>query len=128
MQYFTPDIVKSHLHRKEFVKNYWYWTSHGEEDNSEVGGGSTSHSMNFDYDHNDHNHIENMLHVVFQANEMNMSSYHDVNPEAFCTRLESSQRPLYEGCNITELETSVRLFSIKSGTTCLNVVSTKLLV
>ena len=70
--------------------------------------------MNFDYDHNDHNHMENMLHAAFQANEMNMSSHHDVNPEAFYTMLESAQRPLYEGCNITELETSVRLLSIKS--------------
>ena len=67
MQYFSPDIVKSHLYRKGLVKNYWYWTSHGEEDNSEVGGASSSHSMNFDYDHNDHNHMENMVHAAFQA-------------------------------------------------------------
>ena len=33
MQYFAPDVVKSHLYRKGFVKNYWYWTNHGEEDN-----------------------------------------------------------------------------------------------
>ena len=32
----TPDVVKSHLYRKGFVKNYWYWTIHREEDNSEV--------------------------------------------------------------------------------------------
>ena len=56
-----------------------------------------------------------MLHAAFQANEMNMSSLHDVNPEAFYTMLESVQRPLYEGCDITELETSMRLLSIKSG-------------
>jgi len=71
--------------------------------------------MNFYYDHNDHNHIENMVQAAFPANEMNMSSHHDVNPETFYTMLESAQRPLYEGCNITELETSVRLLSIKSG-------------
>ena len=29
--------------------------------------------------------------------------------------LESAQKPLYEGCNITELETSMRLLSIKSA-------------
>ena len=46
---------------------------------------------------------------------MNMSSHHDVNPEAFYAMLESAQRPLYKGRNITELETSVRLLSIKSG-------------
>jgi len=45
--------------------------------------------MNFDYDHNDHNHMENMMHATFQANEMNMSSHHDVNPETFYTMLES---------------------------------------
>jgi len=71
--------------------------------------------MNFDYDHNDHNHMENMLHAVFQANEMNISSYCDANRAAFYAILESAQRPLYEGCNITELVTSVRLRSIKSG-------------
>ena len=43
MQYFTPDVIKSQLYRKGFVKNYWYWTSHGEEDNLEVGGASSSH-------------------------------------------------------------------------------------
>jgi len=111
MQYFAPNIIKSHLYRKGFVKNCWYWTSHGEEDNSEAGAASSSHSMNFDYDHNDENHMENMLH----ANEMNISSHHDANPEVFYTMLESGQRPLYEGCNITELETSMRLLSIKSG-------------
>ena len=94
MQYFVPDVVKSHLYRKGFVTNYWYWTSHGEEDNLEVGGASSSHSINFDYDHNDHNHMENMFQVAFQANEMNMSSHHNVNPEAFYTMLESAQKPL----------------------------------
>ena len=89
-------------------------TSYGEEDNSEVGGASSSHSMNFDYDHNDHNHMENILHAAFQANEMNMSSHHDVNPEAFYTMLESAQKSLYEGSNKTEFETSVRLLNIKS--------------
>jgi len=97
------------------VKNYWYWTSHGEEDNLEAGGVSSSQSMNFDYNHNDHNHMENMFHATFHANEMNMNSSHDVNPEAFYTILESTQSPLYEGCNIIELETFMRLFSIKSG-------------
>ena len=24
MQYYTPDVVKSHLYRNGFVKNYWY--------------------------------------------------------------------------------------------------------
>ena len=56
-----------------------------------------------------------MLHPAFQANEMNMSGYHHVNPEAFYTMLESAQSPLYEGCNITEFEISMRLLSIKSG-------------
>ena len=42
-------------------------------------------------------------------------SNHDVNLGTFYTMLESAQRSLYEGYNITELETSVRLFSIKSG-------------
>ena len=37
MQYFAPDVVKFHLYRKEFLKNYLYWTSHREDDNSEVG-------------------------------------------------------------------------------------------
>jgi len=90
MQYITPDIVKSHLYRKGFVKNYWYWTSHREEDNSKVGGASSSQSMNFDYDDNDHNHMENILHAAFQANEMNMSSSHDANPEAFYAMLVSA--------------------------------------
>jgi len=115
MQYFTHNVVKPNLYKKGFVKNYLYWTIHREEDNSEVGGASTSHSMNFDYNHNDHNHMEHMLHTAFQANEMNMSSHHYVNPEAFYTMLEPAQTPLYEGYNITELEASVRLLSIKSG-------------
>ena len=34
MQYFTSNVVMSHLYQKGFVKNYWYWISHGEEDNS----------------------------------------------------------------------------------------------
>jgi len=46
---------------------------------------------------------------------MNMSSSHDENPKAFYTMLEFAQRPLYEGCNITKLGTSLRLLSIKSG-------------
>ena len=46
---------------------------------------------------------------------MNMSSSYDANPVTFYTTLESGQRPLYEGSNIAELETSVRLLSIKSG-------------
>ena len=90
MQYFTSDVVKSYLYRKGFVKNYWYWTSHAEEDNSKAGGASSSHFMNFDYDHNDHNHMENMFYTAFQANEMNMRSHHDVNPEAFYTMFELS--------------------------------------
>ena len=105
--------MKSYSDRKGFVKNYWYWTSHGEEDNSKVGGASSSLSMNFDYDHNDHNNMENMIHAAFRANEMNMSSSHDVNAETFYIMLESTQIPLYEGCSITKLETSVRLLSIK---------------
>ena len=87
MQYFAPDVVKFHLYRKGFVKNYWYWISHGKEDNLEAGGACSSHSMNFDYDNNDHNYMENMLHATFQVNEMNMSSSYKVNPEAFYTML-----------------------------------------
>jgi len=97
------------------VNNNSYWTSHGDDDNLKVGVASSSQSMSYDYDHNDHNHMENMLHVTFQANEMNTSSSHEVNPKAFYTMLESAQRPLYEGYNITKLETSVRLLSIKLG-------------
>jgi len=56
-----------------------------------------------------------MLYDAFQANTMNTSSSLDANPEVFCNMLESAQQPLYKGCKITELETSMRLFSIKSG-------------
>ena len=59
--------------------------------------------------------MENMLHAAFKANEMNTGSSHDINPERFYTVLESAQRPLYERCNIIELETSVRLLNVKSG-------------
>ena len=59
--------------------------------------------------------MENIFHAAFQTNEVNMSSSHEVNHEAFYTMLESAQRPLYEGFNVIELETSVRLLSIKSG-------------
>ena len=31
MQYYTPEVVKYHLYRKGFMKNYWYWTNHGEK-------------------------------------------------------------------------------------------------
>ena len=71
--------------------------------------------MDYNYDDNDHNHMKNMVDTAFEVNDMNMSCSHDVNLETFYTMLESAQRPLYEGCNITELETSVMLLSIKSG-------------
>jgi len=44
-----------------------------------------------------------------------MSSSLNVNTEAFYTMLESAQKPLYEGCNISKLETTARLSSIKSS-------------
>ena len=56
----------------------------------------------------------NMLHAALQTNEINMSSSYEVNPKTFYTTLEYAKQFLYDGCNITELETSVRLLSIKS--------------
>ena len=46
--------------------------------------------MSYDYDHDNHNYMENILQAAFEANEMNMSS-HEVNPKAFYTMLESAQ-------------------------------------
>ena len=43
-----------------------------------------------------------------------MNSSHKVNPEAFYTMLEYAQQPLHDGCNIIELETSMRVLRIKS--------------
>ena len=61
------------------------------------------------------NHMENMLHNAFQATQMNMSGSPDANPKVFCTIFEFAEQPLYEGCNVTKLETSVRLLNIKSS-------------
>jgi len=29
-KYLTHDVVKLHLYKKIFVRNYWFWTSHEE--------------------------------------------------------------------------------------------------
>ena len=71
-EYLTPDIVKLHLYRKEFVQNYWFWTSHREVVPIHYGEGTSSDTgvhLNID-DHNfdsadsggyNHHHVETCL-------------------------------------------------------------------
>ena len=122
--YREPDDVKLHLYQNNFVKEYWYWTSHGETEPTEYGNVGNSNAQNF-YEHmvpsdmgNTEPFVDRVGAVVNDGTvtiEVNVNEQPNAEVQTFYNMLQAAQRPLLDGCtNQTELSNAVRLTSIKS--------------
>ena len=125
-KYLAPDVVKLQLYRKWFVKNYWFWTTHGEvvpTHNGEATSSNIGVHLNIE-DHtfdsterggyNDH-HMKTMLSNIFRRDNDTPVSGRNVQAKTFYNMLESAQQSLYEGCTThSKLSAAMRLLSIKS--------------
>jgi len=118
--------MKLHLYSKAFVRNYWFWASHGEVVPTHYGEGTSSDTgvhLNI-VDHTfesaegggyNYHHMETRLSDVFRCDNDTPVSGCNVQAKAFYNMLESAKQPLYEGCTThNELSTAMRLLSIKS--------------
>ncbi|XP_075106867.1 uncharacterized protein LOC142179877 [Nicotiana tabacum] len=123
LHFFGSEDVKAHLYKKEFMDNYFVWTSHGEIDGSDcifhnVVIGESSWSVGNNIQHlRYHEMVADAfgMHFNFETHE---SVEQPSNEEAkyFYEQLEAASRPLREGSMHSQLSVAVRLLSIKSDT------------
>jgi len=86
--------MKLHLYRKDFVQNYWFWTTHGKVVLTHYPEGTSSYTMiqvnnfNHNYDgnevggYNDHD-METMLNDAFRYEEIALCLDVIVNVDTF---------------------------------------------
>ncbi|XP_058729647.1 uncharacterized protein LOC131601773 isoform X2 [Vicia villosa] len=110
--------AKVHIFKKGFTPDYWYWTCHGEV-NPELCV-ELSRKQYAQEGYNDHhNRFENMVYDVFgPQHQMQCDDDYEESPniadQKFYDLLHAAQKPLWPGCDHTELSVAVRLLTIKS--------------
>ena len=129
MRFFVPDEVHEHLLRRGFVRNYWYWTAHGEYEPNElndVGASGTSGHGSFCMDH-EHNNYESMVFDAMGQNAYDQSARNNEkmnsnveeppnkDTQYFYDVLNSAWWELWPECESHfELSMAVQMMSLKS--------------
>ncbi|XP_075091894.1 uncharacterized protein LOC107830110 [Nicotiana tabacum] len=112
-----PDVVKIHLYKKGFMKNYYVKTIHG-EDVASVGDLDFQNFFSSEGSPLAENNFENSRsnEMVRDAFVMHPRAQSEPNDDAkrFYEQLKEASRPLYEGSMHSKLSVAVRLLSIKS--------------
>ncbi|XP_038693762.1 uncharacterized protein LOC119991488 [Tripterygium wilfordii] len=121
-RYLTPDEVKVDLYRKGFTPNYWYWTSHGEEEpqidveiDRSLPGSSSVHIS----DDQQMNRYQTMIFDAVGPDftteyEQNVEEAPNMDAQKFYDMLHACQKQLWPGSKHSELSVAVRMLSIKS--------------
>ncbi|XP_070010307.1 uncharacterized protein [Nicotiana sylvestris] len=121
MKFEKPEVVKLHLYRKGFIKNYFVCTNHGEIDSSceifhnMVVCESIRSVENINRDSRIHDMVTDAFRMHFggEPNE-NVVQTPNYDAKRFYEQLEEASRPLRKGSPHFELPVAVRLLSIKS--------------
>ncbi|XP_060178050.1 uncharacterized protein LOC132607983 [Lycium barbarum] len=119
--YETPEIVRLHLYKDGFEKDYAVWTSHGETDSSfgrfqDFVVGESSRVMERNVQNS---RMHDMVQDAYGMHSNFESDNHDEeapNEEAshFFEQLKNASRPLYDGSPHSQLSIVVRLLCIKA--------------
>ncbi|XP_045833662.1 uncharacterized protein LOC123924740 [Trifolium pratense] len=117
----TPNEVMNHLYKKGFRKNYFYWTSHGEERPASI---PITHPPPSVYGRSGcGENLRSYERMVMDAagpsfadnHEQSMEETPNDKTQAFFDLLSAAQSPLFEGCTShSELSASLQLLTIKA--------------
>nr|XP_033517647.1 uncharacterized protein LOC104118015 [Nicotiana tomentosiformis] len=112
-----PYVVKIHLYKKGFMKNYYVWTIHG-EDIASVGDVDFQNFFGSEGSPLAENNVKNSRfnEMVRDAFVMHPGAQSEPNDDAkrFYEQLQEASRPLYEDSLHSKLSVVVKLLSIKS--------------
>ena len=133
-----PDVIRTHLYSRGFVPNYHQWVCQGETDimyqvaleESRQYEGSSSTNVPIQnerpeavqYSQPDYGHMHQMVFdmagpsVFPNADDASNYLEEDPNPEAqkMFDMLASASKPLYRGCDVSQLATAMTLLNIKA--------------
>ncbi|XP_059299093.1 uncharacterized protein LOC132051859 isoform X2 [Lycium ferocissimum] len=112
-----PEAVKFHLYKNGFMKHYFVWTAHG-ENNASVDNFAFQNSFGCEGSPIAENNVESSRYneMVRDAFGTYSGAQSEPNDEAkrFYEQLKEASHPLYEGSVHSKLSVAVRLLSIKS--------------